>query len=126
MIWAHSDTLYNGIASIKQNCTKISAISSYALGDSYSTVSSKILSSIVVVSSDFALSITVNNDAVLTSPSKTDTSAIGSGNSTHFAFLDDINSKVLYVTEDTSATLVSPGGQYIFPVLTYTVKQPTA
>ena len=47
----------------------------------------------------------------------------GAGN--HIAFLDTTNSKVLWVTNETSGQSITIGNPVSFPSLVYTVNQPT-
>ena len=53
-------------------------------------------------------------------------SANASGTASHFAFVDTANSKVLWVTEETSGQTIVLGNPVTFPSLVYTAKQPVA
>lgn len=125
--WAHSDVLDNGPAYIKANCNKVALISSYAAGDSYATVVGRILAEATLTTGDFTLS-TSGSDRVLTTASgKQDASANATGGSAtnHIAFVDTVNSKVLWVTTETTGQSVTLGNPVTFPSLTYTAQQPT-
>lgn len=126
--YAHPDVLDQGPNFIKVNCNKIALISAYTFGATYSTVNSAILAEAAMSSTDFTLA-TSGNDRTLTSAAgKSDTSANATGGSAtnHIAFLDTVNSKVLWVTEETSGQVVTAGNPVNFPSLVYTAKQPVA
>jgi hypothetical protein len=83
-----------------------------------------IVAEATLTSGDFVLS-TSGNDRVLTfSAGKQDTAANNTGDPTHFAFVDTANSKVLWVTTESSGQTVTVGNITTFPSLTYTNKQP--
>ena len=126
--FAHPDVLDNGPNYIKTNCNKMVLIGSYAFGATYATVNAAILAEVSMISSDFTLATNVNDRALTTIAGKFDASAnaTGGGASNHIAFLDTVNSKVLWVTEETSGQQVTAGNQVNFPSLVYTAKQPTA
>ena len=127
--WAHADVLDNGIAYIKTNCDKVAAILAYTSGDSYATVTggSNILAEITTTSTDFTLAGAAGEARTCTlGTGLQDATANATGNPTHFAFLDTATSKVLYVTEETSAISLTSGvGPVTFPALVYTSNQPT-
>ena len=78
-----------------------------------------------MTSTDFTLG-TSGNDRTLTSATgKSDTSANATGAASHIAFVDTANSKVLWVTEETSGQTITSGNAVNFPSLVYTSKQPT-
>ena len=126
--YAHPDVLDNGPAYIKANCNKAALISSYAFGDSYATVNGRILAEATMASADFTLGSNGNDRTLTTAAGKQDASANASGGSAsnHLAFVDTINSKVLWVTEETSGQSVTAGNPVTFPSLVYTSKQPVA
>ncbi len=125
--YAHPDVLDNGIAYIKANCNKVALISSYAVGDSYATVNGRILAEATLASTDFTLASSGNDRTLTTASGKQDTSANASGGSAtnHIAFLDTVNSKVLWVTNETSGQAITAGNPVTFPSLVYTAQQPT-
>ena len=126
--YAHPDVLDNGPAYIRTNCDKIALIASYTFGDSYATVNAAILAEAAMTSTDFTFGTSGNNRTLTSAGDKQDTAANGSdgdgGN--HFAFLDTVNSKVLWVTEETTGQAVTAGNPVTFPSLVYTAKQPVA
>lgn len=124
--YAHPDVLDNGINFIKTNCNKIALISSYAVGDSYATVNGRILADVAMTSTDFTLSSSGNDRVITSAAGKQDSAANASGGSAtnHIAFLDTVNSKVLWVTQETSGQVITSGNAVTFPSLTYTVQQP--
>jgi hypothetical protein len=125
--WVHADVLDNGPAYIKTNCNKIAAISAYTLGDSYATVNTAILAEATMATGDFTLASSGNNRTLTTASGKQDTSAnaTGGGATMHFAFVDTANSKVLWVTDETSDQTITSGNPVTFPALVYTANQPT-
>ena len=124
--WAHADVLDNGINYIKTNCNKVAVISAYTAGDSYATVNAAILAEATMASGDFTLGTSGSNRTLTTASGKQDTSANASGTASHFAFVDTANSKVLWVTEETSGQKIVLGNPVTFPSLVYTAKQPVA
>lgn len=126
--YAHPDVLDNGPAYIKANCTKMALISSYAFGDIYATVNGRILADVAMSSTDFTLGNSGNDRALTTASGKQDAAAnaSGGGATNHIAFLDVTNSKVLWVTEETTGQDITAGNPVTFPSLVYTAKQPVA
>jgi hypothetical protein len=126
--YAHPDVLDNGPNYIKTNCNKMALISAYTFGNSYSTVNAAILAEVTMTSGDFTNGSSGNDRTLTTASGKTDASANASGGSAsnHLAFVDTVNSKVLWVTEETSGQAVTAGNPVNFPSLVYTSKQPVA
>ena len=124
--WAHADVLDNGPAYIKTNCDKVCVVSAYTAGDSYATVTAAILAEAALTSTDFTLASSGSDRTLTTAAGKQDTSANASGTASHFAFVDTANSKVLWVTEETSGQTIVLGNPVAFPSLVYTAKQPVA
>ena len=126
--WVHADVLDNGLNQIKNNCDKVVAIISYTAGDSYATVmtAGNIVAEAAMSSTDFTLGNGASSARTLTTASgKQDASANNTGVPTHFAFVDTVNSKVLWVTSESSAQTVTAGNPVTFPSLVYTSNQPT-
>lgn len=125
--FAHADVLDNGIAYIKTNCNKMAVVAAYTYGDSYATVTggTNILAEATMSSTDFTLATATNDRTLTTAAGKSDSSANNSGTSTHIVFLDTSNTKVLWVTEETSNQAIVAGNTVNFPQLVYTSKQPT-
>ena len=126
--WANADVLDNGPNYIKTNCNKLALISSYTAGASYATVNAAILAEVTMATGDFTLATSGSDRTLTTAAGKQDASANASGGSAsnHLAFVDTINSKVLWVTEETSGQAVTAGNPVTFPSLVYTSKQPVA
>lgn len=124
--YAHSDVLDNGPNYIKNNANKILAVLAYTVGDSYATVTnaSNIVAEATLTSGDFTGPAGSTNRTLTFSAGKQDSSANNSGDPTHFVFVDTVNSKVLWVTPETSALSATAGSPVSFPSLTYTSNQP--
>jgi len=124
--WVHSDVLDNGLNQVKTTCDKVAALLNYTAGDSYAVVTggANIIAEAALAGTDFTLA-TSGSDRTLTSAAgKQDASANNSGDPSHIAFLDTINSKVLWVTSESSAQSVTAGNPVNFPSLVLTAKQP--
>lgn len=124
--YAHPDVLDQGPNFIKTNCNKVALISSYAFADSYATVAGRILAEAAMTSADFTLATATNDRTLTTAAGKSDTAANATGGSAtnHIAFLDTVNSKVLWVTEETTGQVITLGNPVTFPSLVFTAKQP--
>jgi hypothetical protein len=123
--YAHPDVLDQGINYIKTNCNKMAVIDAYTFGNSYATVNGDILAEVAMTSTDFTLGTSGNNRTLTTAAGKSDASANATGTASHIAFVDTVNSKVLWVTEETSGQIITIGNAVNFPVLVYTSQQPT-
>jgi hypothetical protein len=125
--FVHSDVLDNGLNAIKTNCNKVAALLAYTAGDSYATVNGagNILADAAMTSTDFTLASSGNNRTLTSAAGKQDAAANADGDPTHIAFLDTANSKVLWVTDETSAQSIATGNPVTFPSLVYTSNQPT-
>lgn len=124
--YAHPDVLDQGPNFIKTNCNKMAVIDAYTFGDSYAVVNGNILAEATMASGDFTLGSSGNDRTLTTASGKSDTSANATGAASHIAFLDTVNSKVLWVTEETSGQTITTGNPVNFPSLVYTAKQPVA
>lgn len=126
--WVHADVLDFGINRIKTECDKVILIGAYTPGDSYAAVTTTILAEVAgLVDADFTLGSSGNNRTLTFASGKQDASAnnSGGGATMHIAFLDTVNSKVLWVTEETSDQAIVAGNPVTFPALVYTSNQPT-
>ena len=125
--WVHSDVLDNGISAIKANANKQVLLKAYTPGDSYSTVNgTSKLAEVAMASGDYTLGSGSGSSRTLTTAAgKSATASASSGASPdlHIAFVDTVNSKVLWVTATSNAT-VTVGDTVNFPVLAYTADQP--
>jgi hypothetical protein len=126
--YAHPEVLDNGPAFIRTTCNRLALISSYVVGDSYATVNGRILAEVSMAPADFTLGSSGLDRTLTTAAGKQDAAANASGGSAanHLAFLDTTNSRVLWVTEETSGQAVTIGNPATFPSLVYTARQPVA
>lgn len=124
--YAHPDVLDQGPNFIKVNCNKMAVIDAYTFGDTYATVNGNILAEAAMTSTDFTLASSGNDRTLTTASGKSDASANATGAASHIAFLDTTNSKVLWVTEETSGQTITASNPVNFPSLVYTAKQPVA
>jgi hypothetical protein len=124
--WAHSDVLDNGLAYIKANCNSVAAVLAYTAGDTYATVigAANIIAQTAMANGDFTIGSSGNDRTLTTAAGKQDASANNTGDPTHIVFLDTTNSKVLWVTSESSAQTVTAGNPVTFPSLIYTNQQP--
>ncbi len=124
--YAHADVLDGGLNAIKNGATRMHLLKAYTFADSYATVTSNIIASVIMASGDYALSGADGAARVLTVVAKSGTASANSGATPdlHIAFTDNV-SKVLMVTDETSNQEVTSGNTVNFPSLTYTSEQPT-
>lgn len=125
--WVHADVLDNGLNYIKNNCNKVVAVVTYNAGDSYATVmnASNIVAEATMVSGDFTVGSSGSNRTLTTAAGLSDSSANNNGDPSHFAYVDTVNSKVLWATTESSVQTVTAGNPVTFPSLVYTSNQPT-
>lgn len=125
--WVHADVLDNGLNYIKNNCNKVVAIVTYADGDSYATVmnASNIVAEAAMASGDFTVGSSGSNRTLTTAAGTSDSSANNNGDTSHFAYVDTVNSKVLWVTTESTVQTITAGNPVTFPSLVYTSNQPT-
>lgn len=124
--YLHPDVLDNGPQFIKTNCNKVILTSAYAFGATYATTIAGLLAEATMTSADFTLGTSGNDRTLTTASGKQDSAANASGSASHIAFVDTVNSKVLWVTEETSGQSITTGNPVTFPALVYTSKQPTS
>lgn len=129
--YAHADVLDGGLNAIVTGANELWLLKAYTDADSYATVTGNKICGVTMdntlPTSDYTLSGADNADRVLTTAVKSGTASAPSGATPdlHFAFVDTVNSKVLWVTDETSDQVVTSGNTVNFPALTYTAKQPT-
>lgn len=126
--WAHPDVLDNGPAYIRTNCNALLLIGAYSAGDSYATVVGNALATVARASGNFTFSNDGSNRRLTSAavPSGTVADASGGGAGNHWAFVDTVNSKVLYVTPESTLQAVVEDNPLNIPALTYTARQPIA
>lgn len=122
----HPDVLDNGPALIKTSTERVALIKAYAVGDSYATVTGNIVAAAATTSTDFTLADqgTLGRKVTSTAKAPTATAASLVTDDLHFALLDDTNSKVLSVTDETSNQVVTIGNTVNIPALTFNFNQP--
>jgi streptogramin lyase len=125
--WVHSDVLDLGINKVKTDCNAMLLIKAYTAGDSYATVNGNKLASVAMTSSDFTLGSSGSNRTLTPASGKSANATANSGASPdlHIAFVDTTNSKVLWVTDETSDQVITSGNPINFPAPVYTTNQPT-
>lgn len=128
--YAHPDVLDNGPAYIKANCNKVILITAYSTV--YATVNgANKIAEAALVTGDFAIAGADGAARVMTATltGKSMGNALqglADGTGMHLAFVDTANSKVLYVTDESSDQPITNGN----PVQlnsnpTYSSNQPT-
>jgi len=128
--YAHTDFLDNGLAYLKANCDKVILINAYAAD--YATVNgANKVAEVALVTGDFAIAGADGAARVLTATLTGKAGgnallAVADGTNMHIAFVDTVNSKVLYVTEESSDQAITLGNPVQFNSNpTYTSGQPT-
>ena len=125
--WAHADFLDGGFVAFKAAVNKLILLKAYTAGDSYATVNTtNNIGEVAVASGDFTVG-SSGADRVMTSATKSAPATANSGATPnlHFAFVDTVNSKVLWVTDETSDQVITAGNTLNFPALSFTAAQPT-
>lgn len=124
--FASPNFLDGGLSYLKTTGTKMVLIKAYTAGDSYATVVSNAVGEVTMASGDYTLSGASGAARVLTTATKTSTATAGSGATPnlHIAVTNG-TSEVIYVTDETTDTVVSAGNTINWPALTYTSGQPT-
>ena len=125
--FAHQDVLENGLAYLKSNTNQIRLISDYSFGDSFATVTSKVVAFVSPLPADLVIELIGNDrrfgfgDFLVTASASTPAMFF-----LHVACVDTTTSKVLWVTECRENKQVLSGTQTIIPSAVYTAKQPVA
>lgn len=129
--YAHADVLDNGPQYLKTNCNKAILISAYS--STYATVNgANKVAEAALVTGDFSIAGADGAARVLTATltGKSGGNALQNvvdGTGMHIAFVDTVNSKVLFVTEESSDQAITNGNPVQFNSNpTYTAAQPTA
>lgn len=127
--WVHADVLDNGLNNIKTNANRLWLLKAYAAGDSYATATGNMIAEATMASGDYTLGNGASSARTLTTAAgKTDSAAdanSGASPDLHLAFVDTVNSKVLWVTDETSNQVVTLGNAVTFPSVVLTSNQPT-
>ena len=131
--YAHADVLDGGLNALKNGANEMWLVKAYVAKDSYATVNGKKIASVAMdnvdPTTDYTIAGVDGAARVLTTAVKSATasgSSVGAvgGDDLHIAFVDTVNSKVLYVTDETSDQPITSGNPVNFPSLTYTSGQP--
>lgn len=124
--WAHADVLDNGPARIKSDANKMYLLSTYAAADSFATVTANKLCEATMTSGDYTLG-SASSNRILTTATKTANATASAGGTPdlHVAWVDTVNSKVLWVTDETTNQPITSGNPIDFPAFVYTSNQPT-
>ncbi len=129
--YAHADVLDNGPKYIKDNCNKVILLSAYTATYATANGANKVAEA-ALVTGDFAIAGADGAARVLTATISGKSGgnalqAVADGTGMHLAFVDTVNSKVLYVTEESSDQAITSGNPVQFNSnQTYTSGQPTA
>lgn len=129
--YAHPDVLDQGPKFLKDNCNKVILTNAYTNVYATANTTAKVAEA-ALVTGDFAIAGVDGAARVLTATLTAKSAGnalleVADGTNMHLAFVDTVNSKVLYVTEESSNQAVVSGN----PVTlnsnpTYTSGQPTA
>lgn len=125
--WVDPDVLDLGINRIKTNANVLHLIKAYAPGDSYATVVGNSVGNVAMASGDYTLGNGASSARTLTTAAgKTSNATANSGAAPalHLAFVDSINSKVLWVTDETTDQVITSGNPLQYPSVIYTSSQP--
>lgn len=126
--WVNSLVLDNGLNEIKNNANRLHLIKAYASGDSYATVIGNSCADVAMASGDYTLGNGAGSARTLTTASGKSATASansGAGPNLHLAYVDTVNSRVLWVTDETSDQVITAGNTVNFPAVVYTSNQPT-
>jgi hypothetical protein len=129
--WYHPDLLDNGLARVEAQIdashnVKLHYLKAYAAADSYATVTGNSIGSVALTGADLALSDQGTNGRQLTIAAKNITATADSGATpdTHVAILDETDSKVLIVTDETSDAQILTGNIIAVPSWNAKMNQP--
>ncbi|HXR50413.1 MAG TPA: hypothetical protein VN778_05305 [Verrucomicrobiae bacterium] len=124
--YVHADVLDGGLNAIKSGAIRMHLLKAYSSADSFATVTSNIVASVVMASGDYTISGADGAARILTVAARSGTASANSGATPdlHIAFTDNV-SKVLLVTDETTDQVVTSGNTVNFPSLTYTSAQPS-
>src|SRR5574337_251868 len=120
--WLHSDVLDNGVVYIKTNCNKVLLLKNYTAGDSYATVTGGTVkvAEATLVTGDFTLANGASSSRTLTagingkSGGNALINTVNDTDNLHIAFVDTVNSKVLWVTDESTDQSITAGTPVTF------------
>jgi hypothetical protein len=124
--YLHPNVLDNGLNLIKNSAQRVAVIKNYTAGDSYATVTGNIIAAAATASADYTLGNQGSDGRKVTSTAKSPVASASSaeGDNLRFALLDDTNSVVLAVTDETSDQVITSGNAVNIPALTFNFNQP--
>lgn len=124
--WVHQDVLDNGLNEIVTNGNQLHVVSAYSAGDNYATVVGNSLINYALAGGDKVLSAHATTGRKVTIAAKSGQNATASAATPdlHFAVVDSVNSKVVFVTDETSDQAITSGNPVNTPAFEYQVVQP--
>lgn len=125
--WVNQAVLDDGLNVIVNYCDKMALINQYTPGDSYAAVSAVMLASCTMTPVDFVLSTDAFDNRILTTAADKSAPVVSASSGSavrHIAFLDTVNGRVLWVTQEGSGMSVQEWNTIIFPPQTLTSYQP--
>ena len=128
--YAHADFLDGGLAYLKANCNKVILTNAYTAVYATANTTAKVAEA-TLVTGDFAIAGADGAARVLTATLTAKSAGnaligVADGTNMHLAFVDTVNSKVLYVTEESSNQAITLGNPITLNSNpTYTSGQPT-
>lgn len=128
--WINSAVHDNGLQLVIDRATagtvRVVALLAYTSGDSYATVTGagNILADATLAGGDFTLAAGDVSGRKITSGSKSTTVDV-EGDPTHLAWIDDTNSAVLFVTDESTSQTIYVGNAVTLPAMTFESRDPT-
>lgn len=130
--YAHADVLDNGIKYIKDNCNKVVLTKGYTASYAAANGAAKVAEA-ALVTGDFSIAGADGAARVLTagisgkSGGNALLNTVNGADDLHIAFLDTVNGKVLWVTQESTDQSITSGNPVVFNSSpTWTANQPTA
>lgn len=130
--WYHPDILDYGLDRVREriavpNTVKLHILKAYAAADSYATALANSVGSVALAATDLSLGDQGSNGRQVTVATKNITASAGSGATPdiHIAILDETDSKVLVVTDETGNAEITTGQVWQAPAWAFKQNQPT-
>jgi len=124
--WTHTDVLDNGLNEIVNNGDVLHVISAYAAADNYATVTGNSVANYSLAGGDKTLAAhaTTGRKVTIGAKSGNNATATAASPDLHLAVVDSVNSKVLYVTDETSDQPITSGNPVNTPAFDLQLPQP--
>lgn len=125
--WVHTDVLDNGLNEIVSNGNVLHVIEAYSASDNFATVVGNSVANYSLAGGDKTLSAHATTGRKVTIAAKSGNNATKSSVGSpdlHLAVVDTVNSKVLFVTDETSDQAITNGNPVNTPVFEYQLPQP--